>query len=140
MRATTIDKDGKWVFEKQANKYGAHPQEMCLHCCGAGPECCASPKPRTFASGLEARRYAELKILERAGLINSLEIQHRFPLTIQGILVTTYIADFFYYDTGKRGYVVEDTKSKATKTDSYRIKKKLLKALWGFDIQEVYAK
>jgi dsDNA-binding SOS-regulon protein len=54
----------------------------------------------SFASKKEARRYSELKLLERAGEIADLQLQPRFPLTVNGVRVCTYVADFQYRDIG----------------------------------------
>lgn len=89
-----------------------------------------------FASQLEANRYLELQLLARAGEIVDLELQPRFPLVVNGVQVATYIADFRYTDPTKNPpVIVEDTKG--MKTPVYRIKKKLVKALYGVEIQEV---
>lgn len=89
-----------------------------------------------FDSKREASRYAELKLLERVGDIEKLELQPKFPLLVNGLKICTYIADFSYTDrrTGER--VVEDVKSAPTKTAQYRIKVKLLKALHGIKVLE----
>ncbi len=91
----------------------------------------------TFASKREANRYVQLKTLVRVGEIAALELQPRFDLVVNGHKVCRYVADFAYerVPTGER--VVEDVKSKPTMTREYRIKKKLLKALYGIDIVEV---
>lgn len=88
-----------------------------------------------FSSKKEARRYGELKLLLAAGEIGSLKLQPRFPLEIAGQLICTYVADFAYtsHKTGKR--IVED--AKGFRTDVYRIKKKLVKAIYDIEIQEV---
>ena len=78
-----------------------------------------------FASKREGKRYAELKLLERAGQIRNLELQPKFPLIVNGVLVCTYIGDFAYFEANKR--VIED--SKGFKTKEYIIKRKLLLAL-----------
>ena len=88
-----------------------------------------------FASQAEARRYNELKFFLIAGELSKLELQPKFPLVVNGELVCTYIADFSYEQRGYR--VVEDVKSKATKTPQYRIKVKLLRALTGIVVREV---
>lgn len=92
----------------------------------------------TFASMKEGRRYGELKLLLRAGEIHNLEIQPEFKLTVNGMLVCKYLADFQYVD-GKTGLtVVEDVKSEITrKHPVYRLKVKLLKALTGIEVREV---
>ena len=90
----------------------------------------------TFDSKKEARRYADLKILEKAGEISHLQLQPKFRLldgfkhngeTIRPI---NYFADFSYIDT-EGNEVVEDVKSKATKTPVYSIKKKLFLNKYG---------
>lgn len=87
----------------------------------------------TFASAKEANRYAQLRVLERAGAIKGLILQPRFPLVVNGSKVCTYVADFEYRDeTGAR--VIEDVKG--VKTDVYRIKNKLMRAVHGIDVKE----
>lgn len=80
-----------------------------------------------FDSVLEARRYKQLALLERAGEIKNLKLQVPFLLqesfrkngkTYRKI---EYIADFVYEEKGKT--IVEDTKG--IKTDVFKIKQKL---------------
>lgn len=93
----------------------------------------------SFASKAEARRYAQLKLLQKAGKIDRLELQPRYPISVGGHAICTYVGDFQYVEIGRDGYatsrIVEDVKG--VKTDVYQIKKKLLKALYGIDITEV---
>ncbi|CAB5220218.1 Protein of unknown function DUF1064 [uncultured Caudovirales phage] len=91
----------------------------------------------SFASKAEAKRYAELSILQRAGQIENLKCQPKFPLTVEGVLVGSYIADFSYFLKGSTDLIVEDVKSPATKTALYRLKAKLVKAIHGITIVEV---
>lgn len=87
-----------------------------------------------FDSKREAGRYAELKILARAGLARDLAVHPVYPIEVNGFPICKYEADFFYRD--ERGLPhVEDVKG--VRTDVYRIKKKLVKALLGIEIQEV---
>lgn len=80
-----------------------------------------------FASKREAKRYSELCLLERAGEIASIELQPKFPCVVNGQKVCTYIADFAYLNSqGSR--IVEDVKG--FKTPMYRLKKKLVEALY----------
>lgn len=88
-----------------------------------------------FASRREARDYQTLLILEKAGKITNLRLQVRFPLEVNGVLVTTYVADFVYREVDTDMTVVAD--SKGVKTDVYKIKKKLMKLLRGIDILEL---
>jgi len=88
-----------------------------------------------FDSKREAARYMELRLLERAGEIKNLELQPAFECRIDGKKICTYKADFRYF-TAKE-CVVEDVKG--MKTPVYRLKKKLVEALFpGVKIQEVY--
>ena len=105
----------------------------------------------TFDSTGEGLRYKELKLLEKTGQITDLQLQKKFiivpeirePDTVgprggvkKGKLIQSaayYIADFVYYD--KNGeLVVEDFKG--FKTDLYKLKKKLMKYIYGIDIKE----
>ena len=88
----------------------------------------------TFASKKEARRYQELKLLERAKAIQDLKLQVAFPLIKKSIngREIKYIADFVYYEDGK--LIVEDTKG--YRTDVYKLKKRLVAELYGIKIRE----
>lgn len=89
-----------------------------------------------FASQREAKRYSELKLLERLGEIHDLQLQPRFPLKVDGSLVCTYVADFSYRNAKDSAWIIED--SKGFRTEAYKIKAKLLKALNpGIDHREV---
>lgn len=106
----------------------------------------------TFDSKKEAKRYQELKILERAGLITNLRLQveyillpsQREPDTIgvrggikKGKVIEKeckYIADFVYNDKDGNE-IVED--AKGMKTKEYRIKKKMMLYFHKIKIQEV---
>jgi len=91
-----------------------------------------------FDSKLEAKRWKELRLLEHAGEISNLERQVLFPLIVNDVKVATMRPDFAYTDkNGAR--IIEDTKSVATaKNRVYRLKKKLLKAIYGIEIVEVF--
>jgi len=89
----------------------------------------------TFASKREARRYVELKLLQHHAKIGGLTLQPKFVCAVQHVPVCTYIADFAYFDYEKNANVVEDVKG--FKTAIYRLKKKLVLACFGIEIQEV---
>lgn len=88
-----------------------------------------------FASQREARRYRELTILARAGVIRDLERQPEYPLVVNGVRVARYLADFRYVETSDGRSVVEDVKG--VRTPVYTLKKKLVAALYGVAIVEV---
>lgn len=105
-----------------------------------------------FASKKEAERYTELTALLAAGKIRNLKLQPQFTLqesymTPEGerVRAIRYVADFTYEretapDQNGATYwvtVVEDVKSKATRTQKYEIKRKLLRERLGVRIEEV---
>jgi hypothetical protein len=90
-----------------------------------------------FDSQKEANRYAELLLLERAGLISNIELQPRYDLVVNGHKIGFYRADFRYEDVATSSVVVEDVKSPVTRTAVYQLKKKLIKALYNISIVEV---
>lgn len=96
-----------------------------------------------FDSRKEARRYDELAALLRAGEIRDLRLQVEF--TLQGAYTTPagerirairYLADFTY-TTPAGEYIVEDVKSRGTRTAKYAMKKKLMADRLGIQIREV---
>lgn len=89
----------------------------------------------TFASAKEARRYGELKLLERAGELAELKLQPRYPLTVNGHLICTYVADFSFALPPVGNVVVEDVKG--YRTDVYVMKRKLMQAVHNIDVVEV---
>lgn len=91
-----------------------------------------------FDSKKEAKRYDELRFMQRVNVIRDLEVHPRFPLVVNEQDCGTYVADFAYIDpeTGER--VIEDVKSAATrKLPTYRIKVRLVWALYGLRVREV---
>lgn len=112
-----------------------------------------------FDSEKEASRYCQLKLLLRAGKISDLQLQKEYELIpaqyeevptkefytrgerkgqckTKRICVekaTKYLADFVYTENGKT--VVEDTKG--VRTDTYKIKRKLMLWRYGIKIEEL---
>lgn len=95
----------------------------------------------TFDSRKEATRWAELKLLERAGEIQNLQRQVPFELIPlqrdeNGKMLerpVKYVADFVYTEGCKQ--VVEDTKG--MRTPDYIIKRKLMLKVHGIKIKEI---
>lgn len=80
-----------------------------------------------FDSKLEAGRYRELLLLEKAGQIRNLrrqvefELQPSFRKNGKTIRKISYIADFVYEESGQT--IIED--SKGCRTEIFKLKKKL---------------
>lgn len=91
-----------------------------------------------FDSQREAKRYAELRDMQKRGEISHLELQPAFKLAVDGrpVLIrskgypngrqVTYRADFAYWDGDKR--VIEDSKGMAT--DVFKLKKAFVEAMF----------
>ncbi len=106
-------------------KYGNH---RCT--CDAGGE------THAHDSQAERARCFVLTQLERLGEIRYLERHTAWPLVVNDQRVGRYTDDFNYY----RGdvLVVEDVKSPATRKETaYRLRRKLFRAVYGFDVTEV---
>ena len=100
---------------------------------------------KTFVDGMrfdskkEAGRYLVLKMMEETGEISDLKRQVKYTL-IPGKRWSdgkkhrdvSYIADFVYTKDGET--VVEDVKG--FRTDAYRIKRNLMKEIYGIEVKE----
>ena len=97
----------------------------------------------TFDSQKEAKRYNDLKILQRLGHIRNLVLQPRYELQPSFKKGKTYyrkieyVADFQYFDTHLNKIVVEDVKG--MKTDVYKLKKKMFEYQYpDLELKEVW--
>jgi len=98
-----------------------------------------------FDSTREAARYHELKLLIMAGLISDLEIHPGFALIVAEesgppwvfITVGQFHADFKYKDRRTGLWVVEDVKSHPTKTEAYKLRKRIVEARYKIKIVEI---
>lgn len=98
-----------------------------------------------FDSKKEAEYYLILKDREKRGEIRHLNRQYKIIIQPaftdskgNKIRAITYKADFYFYDVKLKAWRIIDVKgSKATLTEVYKLKKKLL-AYKGIIIEEVY--
>lgn len=107
----------------RANKYGAKPTEI---------------DGIKFASKAEAKRYGELKHLERIGLIWDLKLHVEYPLIVNGQKVGKYTCDSEYMEAGAAGgseLVTEDVKGRAAR--DWPLRKRLFAALYGRQVREI---
>ncbi len=79
-----------------------------------------------FDSKKEAARYKDLKLLLLGGVISHLELQPQIALMCNGAKIGFYRPDFRYFDKQANATIVEDVKSKPTKTAVYNLKKRIL--------------
>lgn len=106
-----------------------------------------------FDSAKEARRWQQLRLLEKAGAIRDLQRQVEFELIpaqyeppktlksgrkVRGRCIerkASYFADFAYIQSDTGEYIVED--AKGMRTDVYKLKKKMVLYKYGIQIREV---
>lgn len=101
------------IKPKKRNKYGAKKTQI---------------GDTVFDSRKEAKRFQELKLLEKTGYISDLKIQVKFsicPKSGGNKRERFYIADFVYKEGGKS--IIEDVKSEITRKNAvYSLKKALV--------------
>ncbi len=112
MTAEQVRKGGR----RKPNKYGAKKTEV---------------DGIVFDSGLEARRYGQLKALEAAGEIHNLTLQPRYEFVVNGVRVGRYTPDFEYMDNDGDIHT-EDVKGVRTRDLSLRVK--LMRACHGVTV------
>ena len=78
-----------------------------------------------FDSKKELMRYLVLEQMVKNKYIFNLELHPVFPLIVNGHKIGRYTADFKYKDW-EGNVIVEDVKSKITKTRDYMLRKKIL--------------
>lgn len=92
-----------------------------------------------FHSKSEVKRYQDLLIMEKHGLIKDIELQPKIPLMVNGKKIGNYIGDFRYWDNELKKEVLEDVKSPITKTPTYKLKKKILETYKPpIEIKEIF--
>lgn len=138
-------------YMKQQTRRGRMPSAAAVQDPGKENKYHNTPTTRVTPSGAvlhfdsqkEARRYDFLIERVRRGEIGDLRLQVDFTLQEaytdpegRRVRAIRYKADFTYRERDG-GLVVEDVKSRPTRTKEYSIKKKMLKDRFGIDITEV---
>ncbi len=138
-------------YMKQQKRRGPAPSAAAVQNTDRAAKYRNTPTERVTASGAvlrfdsqkEARRYDHLILRQQAGEIRDLRLQVDFTLQEaytdpegRRVRAIRYRADFTYRERDGR-LVVEDVKSKPTRTREYLIKRKLMKERRGIDITEV---
>lgn len=138
-------------YMKQQKRRGPAPSAAAVQNTDRAAKYRNTPTERVTASGAvlrfdsqkEARRYDHLILRQQAGEIRDLRLQVDFTLQEaytdqegRRIRAIRYRADFTYKERDGR-LVVEDVKSRPTRTREYLIKRKLMKDRHGIEITEV---
>jgi hypothetical protein len=90
-----------------------------------------------FQSLLESSYYDKYKLLRAQGDLIKFERQVRFEFVVNDVFITSYKVDFIlYWKDGRVEHI--DCKSQPTVTQVYKLKKALMKAIYGIDVIEVY--
>ena len=85
-----------------------------------------------FDSKREAKRYQELRILQRKGMITDLHLKVKREFIVNRIKVGSYTSDFEYEEDGS--HIVEDCKGYRHR--DYIWRKKMMRALFSIEIRE----
>ena len=89
-----------------------------------------------FDSKWEAERYGQLSSMALAGVVKDLQRQVKYEIVVNNHKICNYIADFVYtlvHENGKKEKIVED--AKGVQTTDFKLKMKLVKALFDIDIK-----
>ena len=89
-----------------------------------------------FDSKWEAERYGQLESMKMAGIIQDLERQVNYDIIVNDQKICRYIADFVYilvHEDGSEKKIVED--AKGIETTDFKLKKKLMKAVFDIEIK-----
>ena len=90
-----------------------------------------------FHSQKEYKRWLELKLLLKAAQIEFLERQITFKLSVNGVPICKYIADFQYTENDQ--LIIEDVKGMKSGTpyEMFKLKKRLMLACHGIEVREI---
>ena len=93
-----------------------------------------------FDAKWEAERYGQLKAMEKAMFIRDLELQVPYDIVVNDVKICRYVADFRYKKesnhtiTNDEYYVEVVEDAKGFETPEFKLKKKLMKAVFNIDI------
>lgn len=120
-------KDGKIVTKSKSSKFNNVKVDIDGH---------------NFDSKKEAEFYGQLKIKKNAGLIKDFQMQVRYDIIVNRIMIGKYFLDFLVENNdGSIEYI--DIKGKDSKTNKFiktgvfALKKRLVEAIYGINISMV---
>lgn len=91
----------------------------------------------TFDSRHESEVYIGLREQQRAGLIKELRCHVPIQLEVNGVHVGTYEVDFTYVTPEGKRYIDAKGYRKGNAYQMFKLKKALVKAVHGWDVEEV---
>lgn len=91
----------------------------------------------TFDSKVEAKYWSHLKLRERVGEVYGIVRQKEFVIELGGKRICALKVDFWFYDQRTRGMRAVDIKGGPTDTQVFRLKAKLVKAMYGVEVEIV---
>lgn len=87
---------------------------------------------RIWDSKAELARYEQLRLMEKAGSIQSIELQPKFVFMVNGVRIGSYKPDFRYFDVQKGAEVIEDVKG--TYARDFPLRVRLMSACFGIAV------
>jgi hypothetical protein len=120
-------KDGKIVNKSKSSKFNNIKVDIDGH---------------TFDSKKEAEFYGQLKIKKNAGLIKDFQMQVRYDIIVNSIMIGKYFLDFLIENNdGSIEYIdingKDSNTNKFIKTGVFALKKRLVEAIYGINISMV---
>lgn len=92
----------------------------------------------TFDSIKEGKFYLTLKADKHEGLIKDFEMQVPYEFKFNNTLICTYYLDFMIINnSGKKRYIDIKGYRKGATYAIFRIKKKLMQAFYGINVEEI---
>lgn len=90
-----------------------------------------------FQSTKEGEYYKTLKILQAAGQILEFKRQATYKLSVNGVLICKYVADFVVYWPNGTIEVIDVKGEHTAKLPVFRMKRALMKAILNIDVKIV---
>lgn len=91
----------------------------------------------TFDSKVEGKYWTHLRLRERAGEVYGIIRQKPFPIELGGMSICTLRVDFYFFDHTVNRMRAVDIKGGPSDTAVFRLKAKLVKAMYGVDVEIV---
>jgi hypothetical protein len=91
----------------------------------------------SYDSKIEAEFHHHLKLRERIGEVYGIVRQKQFVIELGGTRICSLKVDYWFYDRRTRGMRAVDIKGGVSDTQVFRLKAKLVKAMFGVEVEIV---